>query len=64
MTQIPPADCRKRKCKHYRGLQHVGEIAIDTCSAFPEGIPLKIAISENLHMTKYPGQKNDIIFED
>lgn len=33
------------------------------CKAFPDGIPEDILTGEFDHTKKYPGQKNDIVFE-
>lgn len=65
MLKIP--ECFKRKCKHYHGVYQpdgTEETEVNYCSAFPKGIPDDIAYGGSLHLVKYPGQKNDIIFED
>lgn len=36
----------------------------NVCEAFPEGIPGDILSCEFTHIKKYPGQKNDIVFEE
>lgn len=44
------------ECKNYWGINH--------CHAFPDDpIPEKILTGEFDHSKKYPGQKNDIVFE-
>ena len=59
-------NCYKRHCKHFIGvLQPDGTEAteINTCEAFPEGIPNVIAYGENDHTKPLPDQENDIVYE-
>jgi len=58
--------CHKRKCKNFIGVKWFGDQESSEnnfCKAFPDGIPEDIAYGDNLHLTKYPDQKNDIVFE-
>jgi len=45
------------KCKYYNGKWSV------TCKAFPKGIPFPISSGQIDHRKKFPGQKNDIVYE-
>lgn len=49
--------CRKRECKHFSGVQNMGDESTEYvyCRAFPKGIPSKIAYGDNLHIEPYPG---------
>ena len=58
--------CQIRKCKHYIGIiQPDGTelTEVNTCTAFPNGIPATIAYWSNRHFKPLEDQGNDIIFE-
>jgi len=58
--------CFTRKCKHYLGvIQSDGTemTEVNSCEAFPDGIPKDIAYGNNKHLKVLPNQKNDIIYE-
>jgi hypothetical protein len=58
--------CWTRKCKHYIGIiQPDGTemTEMNSCEAFPKGIPAEIAYGNNRHLKPFPGQDNDVIFE-
>ena len=44
--------CRVRNCKHFLGTENDGDETTErvVCSAFPSGIPNKIAYGKNLHL--------------
>jgi len=58
--------CRKRKCKHFRGIyqpiegSEMGETVV--CDAFPKGIPSEIAYGPVPHLKPFPGDQG-IMFE-
>jgi len=59
-------NCFKRKCVHYIGVVQpdgTENIELHVCSAFPKGIPDKIAYGSNLHLRPLPNQDNDIVFQ-
>jgi len=69
METLAP-NCYNRECKHYLGVIQTDEddesSEILICNAFPEGtkgIPEEIAYGDEKHLVKYPGQKNDIVYE-
>jgi len=70
--------CWTRKCKHFIGIMDVPDIeekqkdgtikftlsaGLNYCSAFPDGIPNKIAYGKNLHLKPVKGQGNKIVYE-
>ena len=58
--------CWTRKCKHYIGvIQPDGTelTEINSCKAFPKGIPVKIAYGNNLHSKPLKDQDNEIVYE-
>ena len=55
---MPQYDIICSKCKNFN-YEKTGF----TCKAFENGIPEDIVIGNFVHLTKYPGQKNDIVFE-
>ncbi len=58
--------CKIRDCIHFIGIvQPDGTEATEkvVCKAFPKGIPMPIAYGNNLHLKKYNGQNNLIVFE-
>ena len=58
--------CKMRGCIHFIGVsQPNGTETTErvVCKAFPRGIPNQIAYGNNLHLKKYKGQDNSIIFE-
>jgi len=63
---IGESNCSMRKCVYFKGIKWFGEQESSEdnyCEAFPKGIPSEIAYGDNLHLTKHPDQKNDIVFE-
>ena len=46
-------------CKHLKNTPGVGA----SCPAFPQGIPMSIASGDTSHLTKYPTQVGDTVFE-
>tara|TARA_B100000315_G_C14427845_1_gene518719 strand:+ start:155 stop:361 length:207 start_codon:yes stop_codon:yes gene_type:complete len=55
-----------RQCVHYRGVIWLGKeesSEVNSCNAFPDGIPDEIAYGDNLHLKPLKGQGNDIVFE-
>ena len=64
MLQEPK--CWVRKCKYYVGvIQPDGTelTEINSCKAFPDGIPREISYEGNKHSEPLPDQDNDIVFE-
>lgn len=57
--------CYTRQCKHFLGVKNDGDETTERnfCKAFPDGIPDEIAYGKNLHMEKFLGQKNSIVYE-
>lgn len=58
--------CFERKCIHFLRIEQrdgTEESEQVVCKAFPDGIPDEIAFGNNLHKEKYPGQKNDYLYE-
>jgi hypothetical protein len=60
--------CSVRHCIHLKGVKELdaelGEASqVPYCDAFPNGIPEEIAYGRDLHLTKHPGQDNDIVYE-
>ena len=47
-----------QKCLQCKNYERGGK-----CSAFPEGIPIKIISGKFVHTKKFPNQENDIVFE-
>ena len=64
MLAIPR--CFERQCEHYLGVvQSDGTESTETnsCNAFPDGIPRKIAYGSNRHLEPLPNQENDVVFK-
>ena len=74
MTQDMQAPrCFERQCKHFRGVTEIvdakgvggGELAqVPWCSAFPSGIPDRIAFGDDPHVERAADQFGDAIFEE
>lgn len=65
MNMISP-NCFQRKCLHFLGIYQPEEeegSQVLKCTAFLKGIPGEIAFGDEKHLVKYPGQKNDIVYE-
>jgi hypothetical protein len=63
---IESPKCFERGCRYFLGVYQPNDFEegeFPFCAAFPDGIPDEIAYGENLHLEKYPGQKNDFTFE-
>ena len=65
---LAPCNCYKRHCKLYLGIRNPSEPFREIeernyCRAFPDRIPYEISCGKVLHLTVWPGQKNDIVFE-
>ena len=59
--------CYTRHCKHYLGVRWLREdesSEVNVCPAFPDGIPGAIAYGDVLHLTVFPGQIGDTLFEE
>lgn len=48
------------RCKHF----HKKDFSGNKCDAFLAGIPKKIINNEFIHTRKYPGQDNNILYEE
>jgi hypothetical protein len=64
---INEGNCKKRKCKHYKGFCNDSEPFNELeeyifCDAFPNGIPDEIAYGDNKHLTPVKGD-NGITYE-
>jgi len=55
--------CYDRNCIYYMGHDHVGDKLIQTCAAYPEGIPDSIAYGDDLHHTVLDGQVGEYVYE-
>ena len=59
------AKCFNRKCIHFRGVKQPNKDEMNEynyCSAFPQGIPSKIAYGDDLHLVVHKDQQNDIVY--
>lgn len=58
-------NCWNRKCKHYLGVTNDGDETTErnTCKAFPDKIPDRVAYGKNKHLTVLYNQDNDIVYE-
>jgi hypothetical protein len=67
---IEEPKCWARRCRHFIGIksdnesdENPEENERNFCKAFPDGIPDEIAYGDNLHTIPYPGQGNEIVYE-
>ena len=63
---IAEPNCSKRDCKHLQGVKQPDGTELTEvvyCTAFPDGIPREIAYGSHKHLTKYPKQMNNIVYE-
>ena len=49
--------CQLRCCRHFEGVKIVDGVPIDTCAAFPYGIPYAIAYGFHSHLVPVEGDK-------
>lgn len=59
-------NCFKRGCKNFGDvIQPDGteETEVNTCVAFPQGIPDEIAYGKNKHLKPLKNQTNTVVFE-
>ena len=64
---IETPTCFTRNCKFYLGVKQNNEDEAterNYCKAFPDMIPYEIAYGDNKHNKPFPGQNNNIIFEE
>ena len=62
---IGPPECFERHCKHYQGIKQIDTTEateVSFCAAFPDGIPDKIVVGDDLHTQPFPGD-NGIRYE-
>lgn len=55
--------CIKRRCLYYSGIREVDNDWVDTCNAFPRGIPWEILSGKDMHLNPLPGQENEIVYK-
>jgi len=56
--------CYDRNCIHYMGHDTINDKLVQTCTAFPEGIPDSIAYGEDLHFEVLDGQNGEYVYEN
>jgi hypothetical protein len=62
---IPRPHCVRRRCKHFLGVSEEGnpdKPERPFCKAFPDGIPVRIAYGDDLHIEPTSGD-NGIQYE-
>lgn len=64
---IAEPECRKRGCRHFGGVEQpdgTESSEVVVCPAYPDGIPRRITLDGELHLTAQKDQVGSIVFEE